>query len=88
LLSAVCGGADILDGGLGSNTIVITGNEQDNALVPHGGVDILNGGTGNDSYGLNEPLPFSVRIFDESGTADKLFVDSFTALSRRKSATI
>lgn len=62
----------------------LNGNERDNVFVGHGGIDVLNGGGGGDAYDFSDQLPFSSRIFDDSGT-DALFVKSFDGIVANKS---
>jgi Ca2+-binding RTX toxin-like protein len=65
---------------------IITGNEQDNTLSGRGGNDLLAGGGGNDTvlggadddvYDFTGGGLGTDRFFDESGTNDRVIINSF-----------
>ena len=74
----------------GSNRAeTINGNEQDNILDGRGGDDIIagrggndtvNGGDGNDTYDFTGGGLGTDRFFDESGTGDRVIIDSFSQI--------
>ena len=74
----------------GSNRAeTINGNEQDNILAGRGGDDMLagrggndtvNGGAGNDTYDFTGGGLGTDRFFDESGTGDRVIIDSFNEI--------
>jgi len=64
---------------IGSNRVeTINGNEQDNTLAGRGGNDSVNGGAGNDTYDFTGQGLGTDRFFDESGTSDRVLINSFT----------
>ena len=74
----------------GSNrSETINGNEQDNILDGRGGDDIIagrggndtvNGGDGNDTYDFTGGGLDIDRFFDQSGTSDRVVIDSFSQI--------
>ena len=65
----------------GSNRIeTINGNEQDNTLAGRGGNDTVNGGAGNDTYDFTGGGLGTDTFFDESGTSDRVIIDSFSQI--------
>jgi Ca2+-binding RTX toxin-like protein len=69
-----------------SHSEIITGNEQDNTLSGRAGNDLLTGGGGNDTvfggadddvYDFTGGGLGTDRFFDESGTNDRVIVNSF-----------
>jgi len=67
---------------IGSNRAeTINGNEQDNKLAGSGGDDTINGGAGNDTYDFTGSTALSIgndRLFDQSGTADRILINSLS----------
>ncbi|MGA7487368.1 MAG: hypothetical protein WBW74_10600 [Xanthobacteraceae bacterium] len=72
-----------------SHSEIIIGNEQENGLFGNGGDDTLagrggdddvQGGAGNDTYDFTGGGLSLDRFFDESGTADRVIIDSFSQI--------
>ena len=68
-----------------SHSEIIIGNEQDNTLSGRGGDDtlqawrndIIDGGADNDTYDFTGGGLGTDRFFDESGTSDRVIINSF-----------
>ncbi len=71
-----------------SHSEIIIGNEQENGLFGNGGDDTLagrgdddvEGGPGNDTYDFTGGGLALDRFFDESGTNDRVIIDSFSQI--------
>ena len=71
-------GDDLIDGGLGSDTLI--GGIGNDTLAGRGGNDTVNGGDGNDTYDFTGGGLDIDRFFDQSGTSDRVVIDSFSQI--------
>jgi Ca2+-binding RTX toxin-like protein len=69
---------DTISGAGGNDTL--NGGGGDDTLVGSGGNDNVNGGAGNDTYDFTGGGLAFDRFFDESGTSDRVVIDSFSQI--------